>query len=392
MDYELNEDQKRYKDEFGRFCTDVIAPLRWAVEKGGARGLKAVKTAYRALGGFGYLGLCFSECWGGRGQDLVLQTSCDETLAKISPSIFLSVYTSSVHCGKLIEQFGSEELKKSVLHNLLRGRRMASMARTEAGAGTDLTSIATTLVRTSDGELRVTGHKDFCVNAPLAALFIVVGQRAEGHAAQDPERRLAMIAIPSKVTGLEIGEAAETVGYRGLPIARLRLNSCTVPDWCVLGAEKDAHVVLEASFEWDAIGITSASVGIMTKALEASLAYSKDRQVLGKPIGSFQEVSFKLAEMRAMLDTARVLSAKAAWLKQEGDAEARVLLSCAKLYASEAASRCASYAIQIHGGHGIYKDSPVAGLYDDAKCCEIAGGTSEIHRLAIAQSVLNAVG
>lgn len=392
MDYELSEDQKNYKEAFTRFCAEQIAPHCPEIDKGGRQAHKKVKSLCRKLGAFGYLGLSFPQEWGGRGHDLLLQTACDEVLAKVSSSVFLSAYTSAIHCGKLIEHFGTAELKRLVLEGLLAGRTIGSVARTEAQAGSDLGAILTTATR-GDGEVVVSGLKEFCINGPIAGVFLVVARSVGVPERKDTgrESKPIVLVVPSDTGGVEVVEKVETFGYVGLPIARVRFDSSTLPDRFILGAEGVGARIVEESLEWDARGMTSASIGIMMRALEASFAYSQERQAFGKAIGSFQEVSFKLAEMRAMVDTARLLAAKAAWLKQEGDAEASVLLSCAKLYASESASKCAGYAVQIHGARGLLKQSTVSSLYRDAKYGEIGGGTSEIHRIAIARSVLDAV-
>lgn len=392
MDYELSDEQKKYKEEFARFCTEQIAPHCPQIDRGGRQAHKKLKSLHRKLGAFGYLGLSFPDQWGGRGHDLLLQTACDEVLAKVSSSVFLSAYTSAIHCGKLIEHFGTAELKRLVLEGLLAGHTIGSVARTEAQAGSDLGAIVTAATR-GNGEVVVSGIKDFCVNGPIAGVFLVVARSVVVPDSKDAggESGPTVLVVPRDTGGVEVVETVETFGYVGLPIARVRFDSSRLPDRFVVGAEGVGRRIVEESLEWDARGMTSASIGIMARALEASFAYSQERQAFGKAIGSFQEVSFKLAEMRAMLDTARLLAAKAAWLAQEGDPEASVFLSCAKLYASESASKCAGYAVQIHGARGLLKQSVVASLYRDAKYGEIAGGTSEIHRIAIARSVLDAV-
>ena len=387
MDYELTEEQRKKKDAFERFCVQQIEPSSLLIEKGGKKGQKKLKACYGHLGEVGYLGLRVPEQWGGQGEELMLGVACDEILAKACRSTYLSAYTSAVHCGRLIERYGSTEQKKVVLGGLSAGRRIASIARSEAKAGSDVQGI-TTEVQKQGGGFLLNGQKDYCVNAPIADDFLVFARSGE---VNSPEKGLSVFLVPAGLPGVEIEETVETMGYTGTPICRVAFNQCTLPQDSLLGVEGRGWEIVQESLEWDATGIVSTSVAIIEKTLEASLAYSQERMVFGKPIGSYQEVSFKLAEIKVMLDTARLLSSKAAWLKDIGDLEAKVFLSCAKLYASEAATKCSSYAVQIHGGQGLIKGSLTERLYRDARYGEIGGGTSEIHRLSIAKAVLQAV-
>jgi alkylation response protein AidB-like acyl-CoA dehydrogenase len=183
----------------------------------------------------------------------------------------------------------------------------------------------------------------------------------------------------------------EALGYRGLPVSSLVLKGVLLDKTSLLGDEGSGRLVLRESWQWDALGMASGSIGILEASLEAAFSYSQQRTSFGKPIASYQEVSFKLAEARAMLDTARLLSQKAAWMKQTQDPEADTLISCAKLYASEAATKCVGYALQVLGGKGVLKGTPMAELFLSAKSNEIGGGTSEMHRIQIARKILDSV-
>ncbi len=387
MDYELREEQKTHKEAFERFCSKEIAPAAECVERGGTDGRETLKAHFACLAETGYLGLSFSSEHGGLGQDELLQTACDEILAKACRSTFLAAYSSAIHCGKLLEAFGRGEENARLLRGLIGGERVAALARTETGAGSDLQGMTTSIARKGGGFL-LSGEKDFCVNGPMAHAFLVV---ARADQVKGVERGLSVFVIPCAFPGVRIGETLETFGYTGTPISKVAFNECSVQADSLLGEEGRGWEVAEASWELDALGMTSASIGIIEAGLESSLRYSQERKAFGKPIGSFQEISFKIAEMRAMLDTARLLSRKAVWLRQTGGEEVRVLLSCAKLYASEAATKCAGYGVQIHGGKGLVTRSLAGRLYRDAKYGEIGGGTSEIHRLLLAKAVLETV-
>ena len=382
MDYDLSPGQAEKLAAFGTFCGEEIFPRARDLARGEGDAMEILRACLRGLGGVGYLGLCRSSEGGGGDEELVLQAAMGEILAKTSRTVYLSAFTSGVHAGHLVDRFGTEEQGGAFLKGLTDGAVVASVARTEARSGVDLATMSTCARPDGKGFL-LEGEKSFCLNGPMADLFVVF-------ASVDAEGDLGCFLVPRQTEGLEVHDPFETLGYAGLPLGALRLRGARLGKDHLLGGPREGRAVLEESLRWDALGMTSASVGIIEGSLEASFAHSQERVVFGKPIGSYQEISFKVAEIRAMLDTARLLSQKAAWLMQSGDPGAPTMVSCAKLYASEAAVKSAGYALQILAGEGVRKGSVVEQLFRDAKMSEIGGGTSESHRLRIAKDVLEA--
>ncbi|MEW6442696.1 MAG: acyl-CoA dehydrogenase family protein [bacterium] len=387
MNYEFTAAEKEKIQAFERFCREEVAPQASDLLSGQRNARDVLRSLFPRLGGVGYLGLSQPEAWGGQGESLILQAALGEKLAGTSPTVHLSAYTSGVHCGQLIGRFGSEGQRASFLRDLLSGRRVAALARTEARGGLDLEGMETSAQRDGDHYL-LQGEKFFCVNAPLADFFLVFACLDRGKAGK---AGLCCFLVPRDAAGLSVESAVYPVGYVGLPVASLVLKGVRLDKSRLVGAEGMGDDVLRESWQWDALGITCCSIGILEASLETAFAYSQQRTSFGKPIGAYQEVSFKLAEARAMLDTARLLSQKSVWMKQCQDAEAETLLRCAKLYASEAGTKCAGYALQILGGRGALKEGALGELFLCAKANEIGGGTSEMHRIRIAKSVLDSV-
>lgn len=387
MDYELSEKEKQRKNAFQSFCKKEIVPLAERLAARQGEGPQLLRTLMKKLGEAGHLGLGLPLEAGGQGEGLVLQMAFGETLAKESPTAHLAAWTSGVHCGHLLARFGKGEKIGEILGDLLSGRKIAALARTEPSGGTILEGMATKMVQNRQG-WRISGRKSFCVNGPVADLFVVFGLL---ESLQGAGEGVCAVLVPAGRAGVGVEPEEEALGYSGLPVGSLVLGETPVEEsWLLGGADRGAEV-LEESWQWDALGATAGSIGVIEASLEAAFGHSQQRQSGGKPLAAYQEVAFKLAEARAMLDTARLLGQKAAWMKQIQDPEAETLISCAKLYASEAATKCAGYALQILGGKGARRGCAAGEWLLAAKLNEIAGGTSEAHRLRIARSVLNSV-
>ncbi len=387
MDYELSEKEKERKKAFQSFCKKEIRPLAERLAGGQGDGSQVLRALLNKLGEAGHLGLSLGTEAGGQGESLVLQVAFGEVLAKESPAVHLAAWTCGVHCGHLLSRFGSGDWIREILGGLLSGRKIAALARTEPSGGTSLEGMATKMVQDRGG-WRVSGRKSFCVNAPAADVFVVFGVLESPQGAGEG---LCAMLVPAGSAGARVEPEEEALGYSGLPVGSLVLEQTRVDGAWLLGSAGRGSEVLQESWQWDALGATAGSIGLMEASLEAAFVHAQQRLSAGKPLAAYQEVAFKLAEARAMLDTARLLGQKAAWLKQIQDPEAETLISCAKLYASEAATKCAGYALQILGGRGARRGCAAAEWLLAAKSNEIAGGTSEAHRIKIAKSVLESV-
>jgi len=387
MDYELSEKEKERKKNFQEFCKKEIVPLAEGLAAGQGNASELLRTLLKKLGEAGHLGLSLPVEIGGQGEGLVLQMAFGEVLAKESPVAHLAAWTSGIHCGHLLYRFWTGQGKKEILGGLLSGRKIAALARTEPTGGTSLQGMTTKVVE-NQGGWRVSGRKAFCVNGPVADLFVVFGAL---ESPKEPGSQVCALLVPAAREGLAVEVEEEAAGYRGLPVGSVLFRETAVEAGSLLGGAGLGAEVLQESWQWDALGATVGSIGLIEASLQAAFGYSQERQSGGKPLGAYQEVTFKLAEARAMLDTARLLGQKAAWMKQIQDPEADTLISCAKLYASEAATKCTGYALQILGGKGARRGCPASEWLLAAKSNEIAGGTSEAHRIKIAKRVLESV-
>jgi butyryl-CoA dehydrogenase len=188
-----------------------------------------------------------------------------------------------------------------------------------------------------------------------------------------------------------VGKPFDKLGFRGSPTAEIFLEDCKVPDSAVLGQIGAGFIQAMQTLEYGRIGMATVSLGIAVACMDFANAYSKERKTFGKPINRYQDISFKLADMMIMTDISRMLIYKAAWAKETNNPEAADLASCAKLFASESATKIASMAVQVHGGYGYIKEFPVERLYRDAKLGEIGEGASEIQRLLLARSILSKI-
>lgn len=387
MDYELSEKEKEKRKNFQDFCRKEIVPLAEGLAAGQGKGPEILRSLLKKLGEAGHLGLSLPVEAGGQGEGLVLQMAFGEVLAKESPVAHLAAWTSGVHCGHLLHRFWTGEGKKEILGDLISGRKIAALARTEPTGGTSFQGMTTKVVENRGGWL-ISGRKAFCVNGPAADLFVVFGAF---ESSKEPSGALCALLVPATGGGVVVEAEEEAAGYKGLPVGSVLFRETAVEAGNLLGGAGLGAEVLQESWQWDALGATAGSIGLIEASLQTAFGYSQERQSGGKPLGAYQEVTFKLAEARAMLDTARLLGQKAAWMKQIQDPEAETLISCAKLYASEAATKCAGYALQILGGKGARRGCPASEWLLAAKANEISGGTSEAHRIKIAKRVLDSV-
>ena len=327
----------------------------------------------------GYLTLGLDE-----GRDDVSLKVAQESLAAISPSLFLSVEVSARIFGRLFSVYASFDQKAEILTALIEGRIIGAVGLTEEGMSID-NPLNTTGVPDSDG-FRVSGSKGYVLNAPVADWIAVAG-KVSGEA----EEIIAFFLVKKDSEGLKIGRRHATLGYNGTATAAISLDNCLVPSKCVIGPFKEREALL-AVRTWEDQVLTAAGLGLMQSSFDAALEYAKSHTSGGKPIIAYQEVGFKLSEMLTLLQTAQLLTYRAAWMAEEGDREAGVLAHCAKVFATESAEEIASQALQILGGHGYLLGNLAEEGYRDAKYLQIAGTSSEISRMKIGDATLSAVG
>jgi acyl-CoA dehydrogenase len=380
MDFGLSDEQQQYLKSLREFLAAEIEPHAAEMDR--------TETFRRenltALAGFGYTGLNFPEAYGGTGADLLTTTIASIELARADAATALSVGASLALCGYPILQYGTEAQRRDYLPSLITGEWMGALALTEPGAGSDLASIRTRAERDGDHFI-ISGSKTYITNGPIADLilvFVVTGpdKGTRGH---------SLILVEGDTPGLTRGRKLEKMGVRGSPTSELFFEDCRVPVGSLIGEENAGFPTLMQCLAYDRIGMACFCLGIAKASLDEALKYATTRQAFGATIATFEEISFKIAEMKAEIDTAELLIYRAAWLHDQRQ-EVTLEASAAKLYASEAAKRAADYAVQIHGGAGYFRDYRVERLYRDARLCEIGEGTSEIQRMIIARQILAA--
>ena len=336
----------------------------------------------KKLGQIGLMGMFVAPEFGGSGMDLLSYAIAVEEISKAwaSLSVIMSVHNSLV-CGPL-QQFGSEAQKKKYLLPSARGECLGCYALTEPGAGSDTGGIQTQVRR--DG-------KDYLLNG--SKVLITSGKHADiaiVFAVTDPslgKKGISAFIIEKGFSGFSVGKVEDKLGLRSSDTAELIFQDCRVSRENLLGEENEGLKIALMTLDGGRIGIAAQAVGIAQGCLEESLAYAKERRQFGRPIAEFQAVQWMLADMATEIDAARLLTYRAAWMRQRGEKVTRAA-AMAKLFASEAANRIAYKAVQIFGGYGFTKDFAVERLFRDARVTTLYEGTSEIQRLVIARQLI----
>lgn len=380
MDYELSDAHKTLQAEIGKFCREEIGPGAALLDEAPREEAAArMKANMEKLARAGYLELAL-------GDDPLGKCVAGEELARACPATFLAAMSSATAFGRAVKRFGTDGQREIHLPPLAAGKRIGAFACTEAEAGSDLGGAATTAEK-REGRWVLNGEKDLVTNAPLADAFLVLAwtERNAGL-----EGGMTLFLVDRSAEGIRIGPAVETMGLRGALTSAIRLENCAVGEDAVLGsAAGDGYGQMRLIMQEVNLALASMSVGIGVTCMEESTRHAKAKKAFGKPIGLFEGVGAKLAIMFTFNDLGRMMICRAAWAMAQGEPESAVLVSCAKLFTSEAAGKIASLAMQVHGGHGYLKGTAVERLYRDARFAEIAWGTSEMQRAFIAKDSLD---
>lgn len=373
----LSEEQALLRDEVRRFAEERIRP---GVQERD-RGHRFPADILRELGAMGLIGMMVDEAYGGGGSDTLAYVVVIEEIARVCPSVAVSLSVANSVCCWPIETFGSAELKRRVLPRLTSGESLGGFALTEPGSGSDAGALKTTARREGD-EWVINGEKAWITNAG-AARFFVTFARAE---AEKGKRGISAFVVPSDAPGLSIGPAENKLGLRASLTASVIFDQCRIPGANLLGAEGQGFKIALATLDHSRLGIAAQAVGIHQRALELAVDYARQREQFGKPIAEFQAVRFAIAEMATRLEAARCLTRAAAVADETR--EAGRLAAQAKLFASEAANRACWDSLQIHGGNGFSDEYEISRLYRDVRVTTIYEGTSEMQRLVIARHLL----
>jgi alkylation response protein AidB-like acyl-CoA dehydrogenase len=336
----------------------------------------------KKMGELGFMGMMVDPKYGGGGMDTISYVLAMEEISKIdaSASVCMSVNNSLVCWG--LEKYGTEEQKQKYLVPLAKGEKIGAFCLSEPEAGSDATSQRTTAEDKGDYYL-LNGTKNWITNGSSASTYIVIAQThpEKGH------RGINALIVEKGMEGFTIGKKEDKMGIRGSDTHSLMFTDVKVPKENRIGEDGFGFKFAMEILNGGRIGIAAQALGIAAGAYELALQYSKERKAFGRPICELQAIQFKLAEMYAKIEAARLLVYKAAYLKDIGEDYA-LAAATAKLYASEVAMWVTTEAVQIHGGYGYVKEYHVERLMRDAKITQIYEGTSEIQKIVIARNIL----
>ena len=378
MDFSLSEEQIMLRESTRDYARERLAPLAQEAEEQGYTHEEVIKE----LADLGYFGVCTPPEYGGAGFDSLCLVLAIEEISKVDASIgvMLSV-TNSLTQGALI-RFGNEDQKKTYLPALASGEKIGAFCLTEANAGSDASAVKTSARR--EGDMYVlNGTKTFVTNGSIADVFIVIAVTD----ADAGKNGISVFIVEKGAKGLSVGKKENKMGLRASATTEIVFDGCEVPATNLLGQEGDGLRIAYTLLADSRIGIAAQALGIAEGAFDESVEYANVRVQFGHPISKFEAIQFMLADMRTDIEAARLLTYRAAVLKDSG-ADVLNEASMAKLFASEASFRCVHKATQIHGGYGYIKEYAVERMYRDQRVTEIYEGTSEVQRKIIANAIL----
>jgi alkylation response protein AidB-like acyl-CoA dehydrogenase len=336
----------------------------------------------KKLGELGFMGVVFPEKYGGANLTYLELAAIIEEISKYDPSVGLSISAHNGLCTGHIYTFGNEEQRERYLPDLCSGRIIGAWALTEPGSGSDAGGMMTTAVR--DGDYYVlNGTKTFTTHGSVAGTLVIMAVTDKSK----EKSGISAFVLQRMTKGFSVGRKENKLGMRASDTAMLILDNVRIPRENLIGEEGSGFKQALNILDGGRIGIAALSVGIAQACLDHSLRYAKERRQFGKALTEFQAIQWKLADMATEIKAARLLTHKAAWMKQRGK-EVNLIAAEAKYYASEVAVRAANEAVQIHGGYGFIKDFPVEKLYRDVKLMTIGEGTSEVLKMVIAKNLL----
>jgi alkylation response protein AidB-like acyl-CoA dehydrogenase len=374
----LSSDQELLRSSVREFAETELRPhvMEWDESQQFPRELLAKCAA------LGLMGIQFPEEYGGSGMSSVDYCLCIEELARVDPSVCLSIAAHNGLGASHIFMFGTEEQRRKYLVPLASGEKLAAWGLTEASSGSDAAAMRTTAVREGDGWV-INGSKQFITHGRTGDTLVVmaVTNRAKGN------RGISAFIVEKDTPGFRAGKKENKLGMRASETSELIFENCRVPAGQLLGAEGQGFINALQVLDAGRIGIAALAVGLAQGAYDAARAYAFEREQFGQPIATFQSIRAKLVDNAVRIEAARLLTYRAAAMKDEGQ-RTTLEAAMAKLYSSEIAVRAAEDGVQIHGGYGFIKDYPAEKYFRDVKLTTIGEGTSEIQRLVIARQLL----
>ena len=377
MDLDLSSEQQDFVKVVRGFVDDAIRPNAERWDEEGELPMDAVKQ----MADLGLFGLPFPEEYGGAGADFLTLCLAIEEIARVDSSLAITL-EAGVGLGAMpIYRFGSEDQRQKWLPPLAQGTQLASFGLTEPGGGSDAGATKTS-AKLENGEWVLNGSKSFITNSgtPITSFVTCTAVTAT----EDGRKEISAIIVPNGTPGFEVGASYRKMGWHHSDTHELSFSDCRVPEENLLGERGEGFRNFLKILDDGRIAIAALAVGLAQGCVDECLKYAQERSAFGNPIGAFQAIQFKIADMAMKTDLARNAYYKAAWLAEQGRPYSKEA-AMAKLYASEIAVDVAREAVQIHGGYGYIEEFPVCRHFRDSKILEIGEGTSEVMRIIIAR-------
>ena len=379
MDFSFTDEQQQLRRTVREFAEAEIAPNVMEWDEASHFPAEIIPK----LADLGLLGVIFPEEYGGSGLGYIEYVIAIEELSRVDGSIGIIVAAHNSLCTNHIYKFGSEEQKKKFVEPLASGKKLGCWSLTEPEAGSDAGGTRTTATG-ANGNWVMNGAKTFTTNGHYADVCVAMAVTNK----EKGSHGISAFILEKGMAGFHPGKKENKLGLRASDTSEVIFSDCRVPAANLLGAEGQGFINSLQILDGGRISIAALGLGMAQGAFEAALKYSKQRKQFGKAISEFQGIQFKLADMATQIEAARMLTYRAAWLADRGDARFTAESSMAKLFASEVAVKVADQALQVFGGYGFIKDYPAEKYYRDVKLCTIGEGTSEIQRMVIARQLL----
>ena len=378
MDFDLGPNNTLVAESARSFADKFIKPyiMDWDESQ------HFPKDLLKKAGEFGFMGVLVPESLGGSGLGYHEYVSIIEEISKVDPSIGLSVAAHNSLCTNHILLFGNDDQKNKWIPKLASGQHLGAWGLTENNSGSDASGMSSTAVKNGDGWV-LNGTKNFITHGISGDIAVAIFRTGE----KGQKRNATAFVIERGTKGFKAGKKENKLGMRASETAEMIFDNCIVSDKNRLGEVGEGFIQSMKILDGGRISIAALSLGISKGAFNASLKYSKERVQFGKPISSFQGISFKLAEMATEIEASELLIRKASQEKNMNRPMTKLSAMC-KMYASEVCVKISNEAVQIHGGYGFIKDFPVEKFLRDSKLCTIGEGTTEIQKLVISRNIL----
>jgi alkylation response protein AidB-like acyl-CoA dehydrogenase len=378
MNFDLTPDQKALQERVREFAQAEIAPRAEQLDRDGV----FPTDLFKQVGELGVMSIPFPEELGGMGLGVFDAVLAIEEIARADQSLAVSTMVSMA-TGLTVARFGTEEQKRQWLPDIIAGRKICSIAGTEPDAGSDTSGFKTRATELGDGTWSLTGEKAYITNpgTDISSFTIILAVSSPKNAER---KQFSLFLVPNDTPGYTQGEKYRKMGWKSSDTRPLFLDDCRLPESAIVGKKHGGRWVLHNGYQAARLFLSACSLGLAQASLDHSIAYAKERQAFGGSIGRLQLVQEMIAKMALKVDSARLVTYRAAWSVDQGRNDL-MALSMAKLHATETGSEVANMAIQVHGGWGFMDDCPVSRYLRDNRICTIGDGSSQIQTLLIAR-------